>query len=489
MRTLRSLLILFATSLSSVSFAADSVGANVVVPHLGSFSIAERYEIASEQLSETREFYLSLPQSYEDSQHEYPVWYLLDADQNMEHAVASARMLAQWRGIPELIIVGIPGANRLRDYTPSQDINYSDRSGGGEAFMAFLKQELIPYIDANYRTHPFRLLSGHSLSGLLAANELMKVDSGFDAFVITAPSLWWNNFEILKTAERYFRQNFEQSKAAYFGIGELDGYGMRQELLRYISAIEASGNDKIRFDHKEYSGEGHMSAPMPVTYDGLLTIFADIPYPKSNWESFSSDAFTAREARLRAKYGSTAVQTSETYVGLANYLLENRNFNGAVTVFTINAELNPEYAPYRDWLANAYVLAGDVGNAKKVYQKAYDLTVSSVNGQGNANQYLEQLELLNQPIVISEQSAQSLVGCYGQGDDSYTIYSESGRLYGKHDGWQDFELFAKAPSQFFMRVPPGNQFSFVEETSGTTLLVDTFSGQSRLPAVESPCQL
>ena len=454
MQYVRVLLILLVSSLSTVSMAADLEG-GAVVSGIGSLSIAQRYQLTSEQLSETREFYVSLPQSYEGSQHQYPVLYLLDADQNMEHAVASARMLAQWRGIPELIIVGIPSTNRLRDFTPTKDAGYSDQSGGGEPFMAFLKQELIPYIDAHYRTHPFRILSGHSLSGLLAANELMGSSSTFNAYIITAPSLWWNNFELLEIAEQNFKQNQQESKAAYFGIGELDGYGMKQELLRYIAAIEASGNDRVRFDHREYSGEGHMSAPMSVTYDGLLSVFSDIPYLKESWDSFNSDAFTAREESLRAKYGSTAVQTAENYIGLANYLLENGNFNGAVIVFTLNAQLNPEYAPYRDWLANAYVLAGDVKNAIKVYQTAYDISTTSINGQGNANQYLEQIGLLNHPIELSEENTRSLAGCYGEGEESYAVYSENGRLFGRHGDWQDFEFFAKTAEQFFMRVPPG----------------------------------
>lgn len=487
MKNVRALLVLLVSSLSAVCIAADFEG-GAEVSWLGSLSIAERYQLDSEQLSETREFYLSLPQSYDNSQHHYSVLYLLDADQNMEHAVASARMLAQWRGIPELIIVGIPSTNRLRDFTPTQDVNYSEQSGDGEPFMAFLEKELIPYIDANYRTHPFRILSGHSLSGLLAANELMGVSSLFNAYIITAPSLWWNGFEILEIAEQNFKQNQHENKTVYFGIGELDGYGMKQELLRYIAAIEASGNDRVRFEHREYSGEGHMSAPMSVTYDGLLSVFSDIPYLKESWSNFSSDAFIVREESLRAKYGSTAMQTSEIYVGLANYLLENANFNGAVTVFTINAERNPKYAPYYDWLANAYVLAGNVEKAIEVYRTAYDISSTAINGQGNANQYLEQIELLRHPIELSEEDARSLVGCYGEGDDSYAVYLENGRLYIRHSDWQDFELFAKTTKQFFMRVPPGHQFSFVVEDSVTTLLLDVYGTQTRLRAAKDGCK-
>ncbi len=486
MPPLHALLFLILCSLSVVSPIAQELS-DEGVKEFSALSIANRYEINSGINSELREFYVSLPASYESGQDHYPVLYLLDADQNMEHAVASARMLAQWRGVPEIIIVGIPSTNRLRDYTPTQVVSYSDQSGGGEQFVAFIEQVLIPHIDANYRTHSFRILSGHSLSGLLAANELAQASDTFDAYIIIAPSLWWNDFEMLENAPQQFMQNDELTAAAYFGIGEHDGFGMKQELKRYVDAIAAADNELLRFDHKIYSGEGHMSAPMPVTYDGLLFVFSDIPYAEENWEHFSTAGFLAREQGLQEKYGATAVQTAETYVGLANYLLRQGDFEGAVAVFARNAEIYPGFAPYLAWLANAYVLNGEIENAIIEYEKAYELTISSINGQGNANVYLEQLKLLRQPLVLSETNLPGLVGCYTNGEQVYQFTTENGRFFGHHDEPRRFELFAKNAKQFFMRVPPENSFSFVEEGARNVLLINTFGEQLRLPRVEGRC--
>src|SRR2546421_720896 len=67
--------------------------------------------------------------------------------------------------IPELIIVAIPNTARNRDLTPTHSLKGSDGketpsfalSGGGEAFERFLKEELIPHIEAQYRTIPYRI--------------------------------------------------------------------------------------------------------------------------------------------------------------------------------------------------------------------------------------------------------------------------------------------------------------------------------------------
>ena len=75
--------------------------------------------------------------------------------------------------IPELIIVALPNTRRTRDLTPTHAIrDYSGKeepnfsfSGGGESFLRFMEEELMPHIEAKYRTQPYRILVGHSLGG------------------------------------------------------------------------------------------------------------------------------------------------------------------------------------------------------------------------------------------------------------------------------------------------------------------------------------
>ena len=55
-----------------------------------------------------------------------------------------------------------------RDLTPTAVANYPG-SGRAEDFAGFLRNELVPYVDATYRTRPRadeRCLMGHSLAGL-----------------------------------------------------------------------------------------------------------------------------------------------------------------------------------------------------------------------------------------------------------------------------------------------------------------------------------
>jgi predicted alpha/beta superfamily hydrolase len=70
-----------------------------------------------------------------------------------------------------MIIIGIINVDRNRDYTPTYAPNQKGglefpTSGKAEKFLEYLKSELFPYIESNYKTQPYRILAGWSLGGL-----------------------------------------------------------------------------------------------------------------------------------------------------------------------------------------------------------------------------------------------------------------------------------------------------------------------------------
>jgi predicted alpha/beta superfamily hydrolase len=75
--------------------------------------------------------------------------------------------------------------------------------GGGEAFRAFLLEELKPLMEARYPLDPkAAVLFGHSLSGIFTANMLAERPEAFSGYLIASPSVWADPgvIERLKTA-------------------------------------------------------------------------------------------------------------------------------------------------------------------------------------------------------------------------------------------------------------------------------------------------
>ncbi len=111
-------------------------------------------KIASAKVGETREFYVSLPDRYCESGEKYPVLLMLDGEFNFNSGVIGGlRHAAQLGEMPEFIIVGIRNTDRGKDSFP-EELTYSDGSkAGGRAdrFLDFIREELVPHIEKNYR--------------------------------------------------------------------------------------------------------------------------------------------------------------------------------------------------------------------------------------------------------------------------------------------------------------------------------------------------
>ena len=165
-------------------------------------------------LGEPRVLNIYLPPGYSpDSAATYPVIYLLDggADEDFIHIAGLVQFSSfPWvEHLPPSILVGIANVNRRRDFTypaatgyqlPDFAAAYKDTykvAGGSAKFMAFIEQELQPYVDQQYKTNGQKMLIGQSLAGLFAVEVLLKKPQLFNGYVIMSPSLWWDNESLL----------------------------------------------------------------------------------------------------------------------------------------------------------------------------------------------------------------------------------------------------------------------------------------------------
>ena len=78
-------------------------------------------------------------------------------------------------------------------------------SGGGEAFMKFIGDELAPHIDSLYPTMPYRMLIGHSLGGITVINTLLHHTALFRGYIAIDPSMWWDQQKLLHEAAGAFK--------------------------------------------------------------------------------------------------------------------------------------------------------------------------------------------------------------------------------------------------------------------------------------------
>jgi hypothetical protein len=136
---------------------------------------AQSFRIASAILKETRQIFVAFPPSYAQSASDrrYPVTIVLDGEANVSPAVFVSYELSRNGQIPESLIIAIPNTDpirgRLHDLTPpGLSVSGSSLKEGGDRFLDFIEQELLPAVDRQFRGGAPRTFIGHSSGGILA---------------------------------------------------------------------------------------------------------------------------------------------------------------------------------------------------------------------------------------------------------------------------------------------------------------------------------
>ena len=228
--------------------------------------------------------YISLPDEYEESVKKYPVLYLLDGDISFGMAASIARYLQFGNTIPELIIVGIgygalkksKGNDRNRDYTISNKRN-SPGSGGAPKFRKFLQEELLPYIDDEFRTVPDdRTLNGYSLGGLFALYTLFTEPELFNRYIIGSPHLAWDNFRIFNVQEDAFNSIDEINASLFISVGSEQSQETYFEPIdTIVTIIQEKGYQSLKLYTKVFDGGTHLICPPEALTYGLVSVFSE----------------------------------------------------------------------------------------------------------------------------------------------------------------------------------------------------------------------
>jgi len=184
------------------------------------------------------EVFVSLPASYEkEPQRRYPTLYVTDADYSFPILRQIARRVnLDGPVIEEFILVGLSyakgedgAASRSRDYTPvpcDPPSSCARVHGGGGAYQAYLKAEVLPFIEGRFRADPgARVLLGHSYGGLLGAQILFSDPQMFQTYVLGSPSFWFGQRRIMTMEADYAQSHTDLPAEVFMYIGAFETPG------------------------------------------------------------------------------------------------------------------------------------------------------------------------------------------------------------------------------------------------------------------------
>ena len=248
----------------------------------------EQFSITSKYVAgETYVIQVGLPIGYVPSKKTYPVLYVLDGDKSFGMTKEIADWLMWSKEIMDIIVVGISYGQgmdawwqkRARDYSHCDDtINFKGwfkQTGGAENFLKFVKNELFPVINKNYKTNQdSTAIMGISLGGMLNTYVLFTQPDLFKGYIIIAPCLVWNNDSILKMEVEYFSNHKDLNKLVYMTYGSLDS----KEIIinstnELVQTIQKRNYEGLKFTPRIFEGETHISVFSTALTNGLKSIF------------------------------------------------------------------------------------------------------------------------------------------------------------------------------------------------------------------------
>ncbi|WP_010250306.1 alpha/beta hydrolase [Myroides injenensis] len=162
------------------------------------------------QLGRSRTIRIYLPEDYQTSDKNYPVWYMQDGQDLFDEAISEGRIgpvewevdetIRKWND--QYIVVGIDHEyeKNLREkeyfFFPTVKNNQPE----GNYYLEFIVETLKPYIDSHYRTKSDTKstgIAGGSLGGLISLYAGLTYPEVFGVVGVFSPSIWQDEDNIV----------------------------------------------------------------------------------------------------------------------------------------------------------------------------------------------------------------------------------------------------------------------------------------------------
>lgn len=252
-----------------------------------------------------QEFLISIALPYHYAEHTdktYPVIYILDGNWYFGMVVDMVRVMnirvPFCNELPDAIIVAIGYPNResldetqlqilhrrSRDFTLTRDVDSENwmrstfptddpiPTGGGENFLEFIKNELIPLIESEYRADAKdRILLGHSLGGFFALHTALKYPNLFNRYVVVSPALNPKREKHLSSSETMLPVRM------YLAVGssELEpGEEGDTQFHRLVELLKKRLSSEVKLAEQIFPNLTHCAVVAPAFQAGLVSVMS-----------------------------------------------------------------------------------------------------------------------------------------------------------------------------------------------------------------------
>lgn len=261
-------------------------------------------------------------------------------------------------------------AHRTRDYTPTADAAMPG-GGGSAAFLAFLREELIPQLETRYRADPTRRgLGGHSLGGLFATYALLHDPGLFSRYWIGSPSLWWGDQLAFSWLAPARQATVLPHGRAYVTVGAKESAVMVPPMQRMTREL-ARGFPGLRVGAQVYPDESHGSVVGGAISRAMRFLYGQFGRPTVTLSAAARGQYagdwTANGMTLRLT--PTAGGVAMRLVVTGQTLVDTLYAASRDTLFSAGSS-SAQFVARRDGSGRIRALEGTVFGATQAYVRA-----------------------------------------------------------------------------------------------------------------------
>ena len=268
MKKLLSIVLLFIVVKSNAQFPKVDISGSEVRKITSSIVTGQEYELQ-----------ILLPGGYKNSTKKYPVVYLMDSQWDFP-LVKSLYGEHYFDGfIPELIVVGVtwggvnpnPDSLRARDYTPTYEARLP-QSGGADKFLSFMKKELFPFIETNYKAdNKNRTLMGCSLGGLFTLYTLFTQPELFTGYAAASPAVGWGDEVLYKYEKEFAQKKLANPVRMYMTVGDVER--SRPAYEKFAAQMISGNYSSVSLKSKILENTGHSGTKSETYGRGMQYVF------------------------------------------------------------------------------------------------------------------------------------------------------------------------------------------------------------------------
>lgn len=274
------------------------------------YVLGQSYTVETRILEgESRKITVRLPAGYaEEQDRTYPVVYLLDGgpEQDFAHIAGIAQSREMNYSFEPFILVGVQSVDRRHYFAPpvADPAPYIEALGaepGGSAdYRKFLRQEIKPLIEANYRTNGKSALIGESLAALFVVETLFEEPTLFDDYIAISPSMWWEEMKYGREAQDYLRRLPAGERRLYLTTAN-EGDWHREGMERLVAALRIGAPEGLSWTFVEAGeSETHGTLYHPMALDAFRAFYGTPSREYRSYPLIGGPEITERSAEEQA---------------------------------------------------------------------------------------------------------------------------------------------------------------------------------------------